>query len=242
MTNEIYVTSKSSKQSINASSDLSNYYSRLSKQWAVSNEIVNNEDYSSKYYAEQTKVIYDDAVNTIGLEKENALNSINNTKLDAILTVEDEGNKQVLLATEQAQIATNKANEIINMADSLANNDLSNLSDLGEKHFLKRNDFSELSGLSAPSGEFIEYTLLASGKSYTAPANGYFYLNKAAGIQNAYATMYTGGIGKQGIGLNTTSNVLVSIYCEKGASCIVNYNATGKTNLFGFIPAKGEIL
>lgn len=107
---------------------------------------------------------------------------------------------------------------------------------------LKRTDFSELAGLSAPSGEFIEYTLLASGKSYEAPANGYFYLNKVAGIQNAYATMYSGGIGKQGVGLNTTSNVLVSIYCEKGASCIVNYNATGTTNLFRFIPAKGEIL
>lgn len=106
---------------------------------------------------------------------------------------------------------------------------------------VKRSDFSELAGLSAPSGNLIEYTLLASGKDYIAPVNGYFYLNKAAGIQNAYATMYTGGIGKQGVGINTTSNVLVSIYCEKGASCVVNYSATGNTNFFGFIPAKGEL-
>ena len=67
MTNNIHVSSLKKKLQVNVSSDMSNYYSKLAKDWAVSNDIVNNEDYSSKYYANKTKITADDALYSICL-------------------------------------------------------------------------------------------------------------------------------------------------------------------------------
>lgn len=71
----VNVASAGNKSNVNLSYPQS-YYDGLSKQWAISENIVNSEDYSSKHYAEESK-------------------------------------KQANLAIEQATIATNKANEVI---------------------------------------------------------------------------------------------------------------------------------
>lgn len=151
MTNNIHVSSLKKKLQVNVSSDMSNYYSKLAKDWAVSNDIVNNEDYSSKYYANKTKITADDALYSINSEKENVLNEFINTKLDVITNIQEEGNKQISLATSQAQIATNKANEAVNTLNSRADSSLSNLTNEGEKHFLNKSHVTNCI-LEAPNG------------------------------------------------------------------------------------------
>ncbi|OLA78688.1 MAG: hypothetical protein BHW55_00200 [Candidatus Melainabacteria bacterium 35_41] len=128
MTNNIHVTSLKNTMQVNVSSDMSNYYSKIAKDWAVSNDIVNNEDYSSKYYANKTKITADDALYSIEIEKENVINEFNNTKLEVITNIQEEGNKQISLAATQAQIATDKANEAVLTLENKANTDFSNVS------------------------------------------------------------------------------------------------------------------
>lgn len=55
MYNKVNVKAGGNKIRINATSDLSNFYSELSKKWAVSDVIVEGKDYSSKYYANVSK-------------------------------------------------------------------------------------------------------------------------------------------------------------------------------------------
>ena len=101
----INVSSSGNSASIKATPDTALYYSEKSREWAIGSKIVNNEDYSSKYYANKAKVseenarVYENAVkdtyntfisesNNITNEVRNAgqegLNSIESSKLDAI--------------------------------------------------------------------------------------------------------------------------------------------------------------
>lgn len=102
-------------------------------------------------------------------------------------------------------------------------------------------DKPEISSWSAPSGKLIEYTLLKSGSAYTAPADGYWYINKVAGIVNGYASIYSGGIGAISHAPGASSSVVVALRAYKGRGCVINHTVTGKTNFFGFIPTKGAI-
>ena len=51
MTNKITVTSAGTIVNANVTPDTAMYYSNKSKEWATSDKIVDNTDYSSKYYA-----------------------------------------------------------------------------------------------------------------------------------------------------------------------------------------------
>lgn len=98
---------------------------------------------------------------------------------------------------------------------------------------------------SMPSGRYIDLTLGASGSTYTAPANGWFYLNKVAGsdwhyceftcaVEGSYDSLPCWGSDYK------TSPIKIWTPVKKGAIIKVNYNATGKTNDFKFIYAEGE--
>ena len=101
---------------------------------------------------------------------------------------------------------------------------------------------SYISGLGMPSDKYINLTLGASGSTYTAPANGYFYFGKVASGVNQFVDM-----------LNQTSKYRLQtcapasgIYClqtipaRKGDLVRVNYNLAGATEGFRFIYAEGE--
>lgn len=51
MNNELRVGTVNKSASISLTKDLSSYYSDLSKKWAISSSVVENNDYSAKYYA-----------------------------------------------------------------------------------------------------------------------------------------------------------------------------------------------
>ncbi len=112
---KIDVFSKDKSCNINLNNDLTLYYSNLAKQWAISDSLVDNEDYSAKYYAKNIKQnvenIISDAKNEIDDEilaaKEQVSIAENQVELakQQVLLVETKGSQQVELAKEQVELA-----------------------------------------------------------------------------------------------------------------------------------------
>ena len=127
MANKITVTSAGTVASANVTPDYAQYYSEKSKEWAISNRIVDNIDYSSKYYANESKKQADisTAKATEVVESGNtAVSNIESARDNAIINVNTAGATQVALATEQATIATNKTSEVVESGNTaLANID-----------------------------------------------------------------------------------------------------------------------
>lgn len=92
----------------------------LAEKWATASGLVNGEDYSAKYYALQSK------------KELQSLIDNTNSSMGAILT-----ESQNLL--EQAETVAEEAKDIV--ADR-ANRSLSNLDEIGEKHFLNKSQIS----------------------------------------------------------------------------------------------------
>ena len=93
MANKITVTSVGTTANVNATPDSARYYSDKSKEWAISEKLIDNEDYSSKYYANESKKQADistakttevvesgnTAVSNIESARDNALSAIGQT-------------------------------------------------------------------------------------------------------------------------------------------------------------------
>ena len=92
------------------------------------------------------------------------------------------------------------------------------------------------------SGEYNDLTLGASGSTYIAPANGWFYFSKVAGTSDVWANL-----------INVTANIYTGrkahdqydtifeiVEVKKGDVVQVTYNATGTTNAFRFYYAQGN--
>ena len=109
-------------------------------------------------------------------------------------------------------------------------------------HAVDYNDSSWLSGLGMPSSKYIDLTLGASGTSYTAPANGWFFVQKATGSSVGYILLRNTSNGMVGICLSPASYYGADAYlpCKKGDVVVCDYDMTGVTNIFRFIYAEGE--
>ena len=179
-----------------------NYYENLAKHWAVSEKLVNGEDYSSKHYANESKQqailakekadiavvkaqeVLDNgnkALSNISSQEEaykssiktegesqianiqaNGNTQINNIKKqgnESVTSVNSAGTTQVNLAkaevakaTEQAKIATDKANEVINSG----NNALSNISEqeTSSKNAVKAEGDTQVTRLNAAGANY----------------------------------------------------------------------------------------
>lgn len=98
-----------------------------------------------------------------------------------------------------------------------------------------------------PSNRYIDLELGASGSTYTAPANGWYYLQKISGANNQHsfilalkdgetATEY-GALEWTSMGNNGNANILK---VPKGKKVQIHYNLTGVTEIFRFIYAEGS--
>ena len=119
----VTVSSSSNISNVNATPDYTKYYSDKSKEWAISDKIVDNTDYSSKYYANESKKQADistaktteviesgnTAVTNIESARDNAITDITNQENVSVDNVNTAGATQIALATEQANIATQQA-------------------------------------------------------------------------------------------------------------------------------------
>ena len=131
----ITVSSSGNAANTNVTPDYAQYYSEKSKEWAISNKIVDNTDYSSKYYANESKKQADistaktaevvesgnTAVSNIESARDNAITDITNQEslsvdnvntagVTQVANVNSEGTIQINLAKEQVTLATNQAN------------------------------------------------------------------------------------------------------------------------------------
>lgn len=108
-------------------------------------------------------------------------------------------------------------------------------------HALDYNDTEYIPHQAMPSGRGIDLTLGASGASYTAPADGYIYLNKTASAVNQIITIINDDNGMRVSDTSVTASGWIATYLpvSKGQSIRITYTAGGTTNTFQFIYANG---
>ena len=146
MTNKITVTSAGTVVNANVTPDTAMYYSNKSKEWATSDKIVDNTDYSSKYYANESKKQADistakateviesgnNAVSNIENARDNAITDITNQESLSVDNVNTAGATQVSIVntagtTQVANVNSagttqiNLAKEQVTLATNQAN-------------------------------------------------------------------------------------------------------------------------
>lgn len=93
---------------------------------------------------------------------------------------------------------------------------------------------------SMPSGTYVDLTLGTSGATYTAPANGWFSFSKQTNGTNQYLSIKTDLLGTEVKAPNSGSGLTTFMPVRKNDVVTVWFNATGATNYFRFIYAKGS--
>lgn len=98
------------------------------------------------------------------------------------------------------------------------------------------------SGFGFPSSNYDDLTLGASGTEYTAPANGWFYINKLTANTNQYIDINnnTKKYGIQEHAYVSGAGIKMITPVQKNDSVTISYSASGTTNQFRFIYAEGE--
>ena len=98
-----------------------------------------------------------------------------------------------------------------------------------------------MSGLNIPSSTiYDDLTLGASGSTYTAPANGWFFINKKSNSQPQYITISASAYGVQDWANGSNQNLKLLLLVKKGETVSINYSLGGSTDAFRFIYAKGS--
>lgn len=117
--------------------------------------------------------------------------------------------------------------------DTKADTDLNNITDSAKVM---------MSGMGMPSDTYIDLTLGASGSTYTAPANGYIFLNKSSSGAGQYTgiTNNTSGLITEQISTANYQNLPCSLECGQGDSLTVEYTAGGALISFRFVYAQGS--
>ena len=125
----------------------------------------------------------------------------------------------------------NISTDLNNKADKDLTNSVGALSSSAKEYFTK---------ISFPSDKYVSLTLGASGTTYTAPANGWFFINLAGG-NSQYARFLNSenGMAYQ-YGNNNTNTCSGCIEVKKGDVISVQYNGTNSTVTFRFIYAVGS--
>lgn len=136
----------------------------------------------------------------------------------------------VSLITDDVDGANVATKAELQAVESEANN-LTNLTAQGK---------SLVSGLGMPSNRYIDLTLGASGSTYTAPANGWFFVRKVStGVQVIYFTNTTNGMTSSCYSSNSGEYLDSIIPVVKEQSVVCEYNTGGTTQFFRFIYAEG---
>lgn len=99
----ITVSSSGNKGNVSTSPDMSMFYTERSREWAISDKIVNNEDYSSKYYAQISKNKTQEVINS----GNKALSNINTTKTNALSEMKSKQNTSISAIKSQQNTSVN---------------------------------------------------------------------------------------------------------------------------------------
>ena len=129
------------------------------------------------------------------------------------------------------------------VANAVQNLELLNVGEVLEALTLKT-DKVQAAAASMPSNKYIDLTLGASGTTYTAPANGWFYLGINTTSQNDGILMQVSAVyGMNGTALSFEGWKQCTIPVRKGEPCYITYQRSGTDygTLFRFIYAEGEV-
>lgn len=155
--------------------------------------------------------------------KDNAKVQPDHTKYFYYMVISTEGQ------TEPVDIDINQVYEDMELK---ANKSFSNIDNEGK---------SLASGWGMPSSRYIDLTLGASGSTYTAPANGYVYIDKV-GNADQYITIHNinNYITDRNYSRSANNHIFCCVACQKNDRFEIQYNASGATNRFIFVYAEGE--
>lgn len=105
---------------------------------------------------------------------------------------------------------------------------------------LDHNDSSWLSGLAMPSGKYIDLTLGASGTTYTAPANGWFYIERGSKSGDKWINVSNGLYAIASTSISGVYNAKILYPVKKNDVVTVSYTVDTDNPPFRFIYAEGE--
>ena len=90
-----------------------------------------------------------------------------------------------------------------------------------------------------PSDKYEDLTLGATGTEYTAPADGWFVINKSHTAAGQYVTFKNekNNVGYTLFGHNASGGLLISCPCLKGDTVTLTYTTAGATTAFRFVYA-----
>lgn len=137
----------------------------------------------------------------------------------------------IVIATSTKTDIQVDIDEVVTDLNGKADVDLSNVTDVAN---------IKMAHNAMPSDTFVNLTLGASGSSYTAPADGYFFLNKVAGSDWYYIRIAKEGSYDIYDSDYRTTPLTILFPAKKNDIITVIYNATGTTNTFKFIYAQGS--
>lgn len=105
-------------------------------------------------------------------------------------------------------------------------------------------DINIMANMAMPSNIYLPLTLGASGTTYTAPADGYFYVSKLTNGTDQYLQLINQSAGKMQYfawGPTNGAQIHLVIPAGKGATIQVAYTAGGTTQAFNFVYANGSV-
>lgn len=120
--------------------------------------------------------------------------------------------------------------EIATDLNNKAGTDLANVTDTGK---------ILMSGMGMPSDTYVNLTLGASGSTYTAPANGYFLLRKAATAAGQYLYIGSNRLFVSNRAVSSSDTMELYLPVVKGQIVDIHYDLRGSTGQFRFIYAQG---
>lgn len=137
----------------------------------------------------------------------------------------------VVLYSSAAEASVAQAAEFMTALGGKANADMNNIT-TSDKEFI--------SAQGKPSNRYVDLTLGASGTTYTAPANGWFFLDKRATAQGQFIQFNNDSRYTLTIHASNPDSRLCLLYpILKNEKVIVVYDAKGRTNSFRFIYDEG---
>lgn len=106
-------------------------------------------------------------------------------------------------------------------------------------HAVDYNDSEYIAHCAMPSDRYIDLTLGNDNDPLTAPADGYYMLNKASGAANERVG-FLGRVSTLVYSTASSETLVAYIPVSKGETVRVRFTATGATNGFRFIYANGS--
>ena len=107
-------------------------------------------------------------------------------------------------------------------------------------HAVDRNDSSWVAQQAMPSGKFIDLSLGASGTKYTAPANGWFYIERGSKSGDKWINVSNGLYAIASTSISGVYNAKILYPVKKNDVVTVSYTVDTDNPPFRFIYAEGE--